>query len=133
MANRWFPKGKGHFAAGDIDWDSDTIKLYVVTAGYTPDFTNDEFLDDVGANVVAFSSALTGKSSVNGILNADSPVLAGVSGSTITQVIVAKSTGTDSTSTLLLYWDTGTGLPLTPNGGDITASFDTGANKVAVL
>lgn len=134
MANKMYPKGKEHFALGDINWNSDTIKVVLVTAGYTPNFTTDEFLSDIpGGDRVATSGALASKSATAGVLNAAAEVLTGVSGSVVTQVVVFKDTGVAGTSELLLYWDTGTGLPLTPNGGDVTVNWDTGANKIAVL
>ena len=38
-------------------------------------------------------------------------------------VVELKDTGTTSTSNLIAFWDTATGLPVTPNGGDITVTF----------
>lgn len=44
---------------------------------------------------------------------------------------VAFSWQTDSP--LIAYIDTATGLPVTPNGGDITIAWDSGANKIFKL
>jgi hypothetical protein len=44
-----------------------------------------------------------------------------------------KDTGTESTSLLIFYIDTATGLPCTPNGGNITVAWDSGANKIFKL
>ena len=38
-----------------------------------------------------------------------------------------------STSQLVAYIDTATGLPVTPNGGNIQIVWDTGANKIFAL
>ncbi len=34
---------------------------------------------------------------------------------------------------LIAYIDTATGMPVTPNGGDITIAWDNGANKIFKL
>jgi hypothetical protein len=46
---------------------------------------------------------------------------------------VWKNTGSDATSRLLLFFDTATGLPVTPNGGNIAVTWDNGANRIARL
>jgi len=134
MANKLYPKGKEHFATGGINFTGDNIKCILVTSGYTPNFTTDEFLSVIsGGNIVATSGNLASKSATLGVLNAAALVFTAVSGSTVTQVVMYKDTGTSSTSPLLAYWDTATGLPVTPNGGDITLTWDTGSNKIAVI
>jgi len=39
----------------------------------------------------------------------------------------------ESTSRLIAWIDTGTNLPVTPNGGDITVQWDAGANRIFKL
>lgn len=134
MANKFYPKGKEHFAKGDIAFLADNIKCILITAGYSPTFASDEFHSDVaGANIVATSGNLASKSCTDGILNAAALVFSAVTGSVVTQVAMFKDTGTSGTSELIAYWDTAPGLPVTPNGGDITLAWDTGTNKIAVL
>lgn len=132
MANRWYGKGKEHAALGDWSWTANTIKLIFLAAGYTPNFSTHEFVSDL-TNIVARSAALGTKANLLGVLNAAAAIASAVSGSNITQIVAVKDTGVDATSLLLLYWDTATGFPIIPNGGDITVNFDTGANKVAVI
>jgi hypothetical protein len=47
--------------------------------------------------------------------------------------VIYKDTGTAATSPLIAYIDTATGLPVTPNGGDITVTWDNGSNKIFKL
>jgi hypothetical protein len=54
-------------------------------------------------------------------------------GSTVTYLAIYKDTGSNSTSPLIALIDTATGLPVSTNGGDITVSWDTGANKILKL
>ena len=44
--------------------------------------------------------------------------------------MIYRDTGTEATSPLIAYIDTATGLPITPNGGDIIVVWDDGANKI---
>ncbi len=53
-----------------------------------------------------------------------------VSGPTIEAIVIYRDTGTEATSPLIAYIDTATGLPITPNGGDIIVTWDNGANKI---
>ena len=134
MANKLYPKGKEHFAKGDLAFLSQNIKCLLVTSGYTPNFTTDEFHSDVGGgNIVATSGNLASKACPLGVLNADPLVFTAVSGSTVTQVIMYHDSGVSGTSHIIAYWDTAAGLPVTPNGGDITLTWDTGTNKIAVI
>ena len=41
-----------------------------------------------------------------------------------------KDTGTSGTSPLIAIFDVATGLPVTPNGGDISLAFDDGSDKI---
>jgi hypothetical protein len=134
MANKWYPLGLSHFAKGDIAYLSDTIKAMLVTSGYTYSAAH-EFVSDIGGgNIVARGPALGTKTvGSGGILNAASEVLTAVSGSAVAAVILYKDTGVDATSELLIIWDTATGLPLTPNGGDVTINWDVGTNKIGAL
>lgn len=44
---------------GNIDWDTDTVKLMLVTSSYTPDQDADNFRDDLGANEASGGSGYT--------------------------------------------------------------------------
>ena len=56
-----------------------------------------------------------------------------VTGASIEAIIIYSDTGTEATSPLIAYIDTATGLPITPNGGDIIVTWDNGANKIFKL
>jgi hypothetical protein len=85
-----------------------------------------EFLSDIAAGIIATSPALTGKTvSDLGAFDCDDPVFAAVAGNQSEALICFIDTGTPSTSRLVVFQDTGvTGLPITPNGGDITLTVD---------
>lgn len=135
MANALYDKGRQAFLDGDIDWSNDTIKVLLVDAAdYTVSLSTHDFKDDVpGGAIVATSGALSSKSSTNGVADAADVTLSAVSGDPSEALIIFKDTGSAATSPLIAYIDTATGLPVTPNGGDITITWDNGSNKIFKL
>lgn len=135
MASAVYGKGRNAFATAGINWTSDTIKAMLVnTTSYTVSINVDQFFTDVpGGAIIAAGVALTSASATLGTLNAATVTFSSVSGSQIGAIVLYKDTGTPSTSALIAYIDTATGLPLTPNGGTVTLTWDTGANKIFTL
>ena len=125
MANALYPKGKEAFLSGSINLSSDTIKVALVdTASYTYNTAHD-FYDDVSAAVVGTPVALGTKTVTNGTFDAADSVFSSVTGNQSEALVIYKDTGTASTSPLIAYFDTGvTGLPVTPNGGDINITWN---------
>jgi hypothetical protein len=112
-----------------VDLDADTIKVALIDHGTdTPNVSTDDFYNDISAGLVgSLSSALTTKtigSVAAGVFDADNVTFTAVSGASVESVNVLKDTGVGSTSNLIAYFDTGTGLPVTPNGGDITVTWN---------
>lgn len=136
MTNRLYDKGREGFLAGTISWSSDTIKAVLVdTNDYTANFASDQYLSSIaaGARVATVATALSGKTVTAGVADAADIVFSSVTGDPSEAVVLYKDTGTDSTSPLIAYIDTATGLPVTPNGGDINVGWDNGANKIFKL
>ena len=134
MANALYDKGRNAFATGDIDWVNDTIVLYLIdTDDYTVDLNAHQFLSSVPAGARVANTALAGKTAVDGVVDANDAVFSSVSGDVSEALILVKDTGNESSSPLIAYMDTSTGLPVTPNGGDITVTWDNGANKIFKL
>lgn len=135
MANSLYAKGREGFLSGAIDWDTDDIRIILVDAAdYTVDLATHDNLDDIPSGArVAVSSALSGKTVTDGVADADDKTFSAVTGDPSEAIVIYKHTGTESTSRLIAYIDTGTGLPVTPNGGDITVAWDNGANKIFKL
>jgi hypothetical protein len=136
MANALYDSARESFLSGDLDWLSDNIKVSLVE-GYTPDTSTHDFLDDVtgaGGTLVATSGNLTSKTATDGVADADDVTLSEVpAGDPCDHLVIYKDTGTPGTSNLIAVIDTATGLPLTPNGGDVTIAWDSGANKIFKL
>ena len=147
MTNALYDKGRNAFAKGEIHWlasGGDDIKACLLKTAYTPDLANHDFFDDLGANVVGNSGgatradcpALTEIDPVDGVCDADDVTITAVPGAAgvCDYICIFKDDGVaDASSPLLALIDTATGLPVTPNGGDITIQWDAGANKIFKL
>lgn len=135
MANALYDKGRQGFLDGSIDWDTDTIKCCLIDAAdYTVNLSTHDNLDDVPAGArVGTPQTLGSKTVTDGVADAADAVLPSVTGDPSEAILIWKDTGVESTSRLIAYIDTATGLPVTPNGGDITIQWDSGANKIFKL
>lgn len=133
--NSLYGKGREGFLGGDIDWDADTIKVAAIDTGlYTVSIDAHQFLSDVvvGARI-ATSSALSAKTKALGVAGASNVVWSAVTGNSIEAIVIYQDTGSPATSRLIAYIDSATGLPVTPNGGDINLNWDSGVNKIFKL
>lgn len=132
MANALYANGKSALATAGVNWTSDTIKAALVTSSYTPNLSSDQYYSTLSANVVGTPQTLSSKSATGGVCNCADITFSSVSsGSTVAYIAIYKDTGTGSTSPLIALFDTGSGLPYTTNGGNITISF--GSNHVFSL
>ena len=135
MANALFDKARQRFLEGQFNWNTDTIKAVLIDTGtYTANLSAHEFLSDIGTGArITTSGAFTGKATTGGAADANDVTFTSVTGASIEAIVLYKDTGTDSTSPLIAFIDTATGLPITPNGGDIIVTWDNGANKIYKL
>lgn len=135
MSNALYDKGREKFLNADIDWSADNIKVLLVDAAdYTVNLTTDEFHSDIPSGaIVATSGNLASKTATAGVADAADVTLTTVTGDESEALVIFKDTGTSSTSPLIAYIDSATGLPITPNGADITIVWDNGSNKIFKL
>jgi cobalamin synthase len=135
MANALYDKGRQGFLDGSIDWDTDDIRAILIdVADYTVNLATHDNLDDIPeAARVAVSAALTGKSVTDGVADAADVTFSAVTGDSVEAIVLYKHTGTESTSRLIAYIDSATGLPLTPNGGAVMITWPDRARKIFKL
>jgi hypothetical protein len=135
MANALYDKGREKFLTGAISWSSDNIKVVLVDAAdYTVNLSTHEFLSDVASGGrVATSGNLASKTTTAGVADAADVTFTAVTGDQSEALVIYKDTGSAATSPLIAYIDTATGLPVTPNGADITVTWDNGSNKIFKL
>lgn len=134
MANAIYPKWKeGLMQASANTALTGTLKAALVDAGTYTYSASHQFYSSV-SGVQGTPVALANKTYTNGVLDADDLTWTSVSGVSAEAIILYIDTGSAATSPLVAYLDTGyTGLPVTPNGGNITVVWDNGANKIFAL
>jgi hypothetical protein len=105
---------------------SGNVKIVAVDAAdYTANLTNDDFLADIAAGGrVATSANLASKTFTGVTFDAANVSITGVSGDQFEEVIGYLDSGSESTSRLLWRMTSGTGLPFTPNGGQIDFTWN---------
>lgn len=137
MANALFAKAKESFISQNpsIDMDTDDIKVVGVDHGTdTPVPATDQFLSDITAGARIFTSGnLASKTVTGGVFDAADVTVTAVTGNSIESLVIYKDTTVAGTSALVAFIDTATGLPFTPNGGDLTIQWDNGASKIFAL
>lgn len=132
MANALYAKGKQNILDGNIDFSADTIKaVFLDGADYTPNLSTDDALNDIaGAAIVGTATALASKTLTDGVFDAADTTITAVTGDQAEYILIYKDSGVSSTSWLIALFDTATGLPFTPNGGDATIAWDNGSSKI---
>lgn len=135
MANAPYSLGLQAFLEGSVAYLSDNIKVALLSATYAPNLATDQFYSIIpGGAVIGTPGLLATKTSTLGVANAANQTFSSVaSGSTVTQFVIYKDTGSSATSPLLVYFNVATNLPCVTNGGDIAIQWDTGANKIFAL
>jgi hypothetical protein len=139
VANALYDKARNGFLKGDISWKSggDTFRAYLVDiqggTGYTVDLAADEFLDDIPADALVSYIALAPADPTAGVADAPDVTFLAVTGAVCEAIVIVKWVSEAADSPLIAYIDSATGLPVTPNGGDIQVVWDAGANKIFKL
>ena len=136
MANALYDKGREAFLLGDIDWAADTIQAILVdTSAYTPDLAAHDFLNDIPSGArIGSAVTLSGKSATNGVADASDISFTGlVAAPSIEALVIYKSTGVESTSALIAYIDTATGLPISAGATQVDVTWDNGPNRIFKL
>lgn len=121
MANALYPKFKQALLNKEHNIDTDSIIMSLQRASTYTYSASHTSKTDLGT-LVASSSALANTSITDGVFDSDDFSWSSVSaGAAIDQVIGWNDTPTTPTADpLVVFYDTGmTGMPVTPNGGNI--------------
>ena len=109
--------------------ESATIKLFLLdTADDTVTVATDQDLADIAGAAIVATGTLASKtvvlSSPNVTFDAADLTLSAVTGDAAENIVIYQDSGVAGTSLLLIFFDTFTsGMPVTPNGGDIVVAF----------
>lgn len=131
MANALYPLYKQSLLAGDAnaDLDNDTATdgpfcALVDTGTYTYSAAHDFYNDLSG--IVGTDQRITTPTVTTGTFDGADLTYTAVTGNSIEALVIyRKNAGANTTWRLVAYIDTGvTGLPVTPNGGNITVTWN---------
>lgn len=126
MANAIYPLYKQELLQGSANTSlTGTLKVALVDTGTYTYNASHQFYSSVSSAVIGTPQTLASKTYTNGTLDADDSTFSLVSGNTVEALVFYIDTGNPATSRLVAYIDTSvTGLPVTPNGGDIILQWN---------
>lgn len=128
--NEWLDSMLGEWTHSAIDLNSDNIDASLLDSAdsgvITASFVDYDEVDTptvlASTDLPSISSIVDGVVTLSGALTFSSVA----AGDEIDYLTVWKNSGTPATSPLILTWDNAsTGIPVTPNGGDIVATWTT--------
>lgn len=130
MANAIYPKYKESLLNGDANCDLNATAgtgLWVAlvdTGTYTYSSAH-QFYSSL-SGIVGTDQQITSPTKTNGVVDGGDVTYTAVSGASVEALVLyRKNAGANTTWRLVAYIDTGqTGLPVTPNGGDISVVWN---------
>jgi hypothetical protein len=126
MANAIYPKYKEALLQSSANSSlTGTVKVALVDTGTYTYSSAHEFLSSLTGVVGTAQTIGATKSYTNGVFDGGDVTFTVVTGNSAEALVIYIDTGTAGTSRLVAFIDTGvTGLPVTPNGGDITVTWN---------
>lgn len=112
------------------DWDTDTIRACLIDSGvYTVNLATHADYDDLSGIVTNGETSLTSVTAGDvgvGVVDAANTTFTSVTGNESEYVVLYEQIGGGtSVDPLLVFFDTfASGMPVTPNGGDITIQWN---------
>ena len=135
MANQLYPKAKEDFLAGNLNLSSNVVTIALIDTDIYTFSSAHEDRADIPNTAVVKEANLASLTITSGVFDAADPTFESVTGANCEALILyhTDQQGGNTASRLIAYIDTATGLPILPNGGDITVRFSTGASKIFAL
>lgn len=126
MANAIYPLYKQAILSGSANISmTGTVKAALVDTGTYTYNTAHQFQSDLVGVVGTAQTITTPTVSTAGVFDGDNVTYTAVTGNSVEALVIYIDTGTPGTSRLVAFIDTGvTGLPVTPNGGDINVTWN---------
>jgi len=131
MANALYPKWKetllqhaANAALNSVEGTTGVFAALVDTGLYTYASTHQFYSDLTG--IVGTDQEILTKTQLNGVFDGADVTFPSVTGNSVEAIVLyRKNAGANTTWPLVAYIDTGvTGLPVTPNGGNITVTWN---------
>jgi hypothetical protein len=137
VANALYDKARNGFLRGDLSWKSGAANWRAILVdiaggdGYVANMASDETLADIPAAARVAEVALAPDDPAAGVADAPDITFANVTGANCEAIVIVQ--GANDTGKLVAYIDSATGLPVTPNGGDIQVVWNSGTSRIFKL
>lgn len=131
MSNALYPKWKQEIMKANADAELDSAEgatgvfaALIDTGAYTYNSAHQYYSSLSG--IIGTPQEITSKTQADGVFDGNNVVWPAVTGNSAEAIVLyRKNAGANTTWPLIAYIDTGvTGLPVTPNGGDINGNWD---------
>lgn len=140
MANQLYTKAKQSLLGGELNLSSNVVTIALIDTDVYTFSASHQFRSSVPNTAVVATANLASKSITDGVFDAADVEFPFVTGANCEALILYHNTGNaeadgsrQADSNLVAYIDTATGLPILPNGGNITVKFSDGASKIFAL
>lgn len=125
MANALYPSYKQLLLGAGLNLSSLTIKVALIDTGVVSYSSAHDNYDDISAGVVGTPQTLTSKTITGGVFDAADPSFTGLSSTpSIEALAIFYDSGTPSTSTLIAWIDSATGLPVASGATQVDITWD---------
>jgi hypothetical protein len=140
MANQLYTKAKQSLLGGELNLSSNVVTIALIDTDVYTFSASHQYRSSVPNTAVVATANLASKSITDGVFDAADAEFPFVTGANCEALILYHNTGDaendgdrQADSNLVAYIDTATGLPILPNGGNITVKFSDGASKIFAL
>ena len=127
MANALYPLWKEQLLqfTTNNNLSAGTVKVALIDTGTYTYSAAHQFYSSATAAAVGTPQTIGSKTFTNGVFDGADVTFTAVTGNSVEALIIYIDTGVAGTSPLVAYIDTSvTGLPVTPNGGNIAITFN---------
>jgi hypothetical protein len=114
------------FLTGALNWTGGSTfgVLLVDTTQYTLNSNTNQYVSDIPSAAIIARQNLTNPTAIVGAASADALTIDNITGD-VGAIVIYENTGTDTTSQLIAYIDTGNNLPSTYSAENVSLVWDT--------
>lgn len=127
MANALYPKWKEQLLqfTTNNNLSAGTVKVALIDTGVYTYSAAHQFFSSAATASIGVPQVINSKTFTDGVFDGADVTFSGVTGNSVEALIFYVDTGNNATAPLVAYIDTSvTGLPVTPNGGNIAIAFN---------
>lgn len=134
MANFVYGKAKQKILNGEIDFSSNNFKILLTNSTYSPNQNTDEFVSNITSSSIEYRSENLNNITNNlGVIDANDITFSLSANKSIDALVLYQVGVNDSSSILLLYIDTATGLPFPGSSQAVTVSINWSNEATRIL